>query len=38
MPDVDPKDSETPESIAELICHLSSDAARDVHGEMVRVG
>ena len=37
MPDVDPKDWESPESIAELICHLSSEAARDVHGEMVRV-
>jgi short-subunit dehydrogenase len=38
MPDTDPKDWESPESIAELICHLSSDAAKDVHGEMVRVG
>ena len=38
MPDVDPKGSETPESIAELIGHLSSGAARDGHGEMVRVG
>jgi NAD(P)-dependent dehydrogenase (short-subunit alcohol dehydrogenase family) len=38
MPDTDPKDWETPESIAELICHLSSNAAKDVHGAMVRVG
>jgi NAD(P)-dependent dehydrogenase (short-subunit alcohol dehydrogenase family) len=38
MPDTDTKDWEAPESIAELICHLSSDAAKDVHGEMVWVG
>jgi hypothetical protein len=38
MPDTDTNDWETPESIAELICHLSSDAAKNVHGEMVRVG
>ncbi|MEZ7865631.1 MAG: SDR family NAD(P)-dependent oxidoreductase [Rhodospirillales bacterium] len=38
MPGTDPKDWETPESIANLICHLSSDAAEDIHGQMVRVG
>jgi NAD(P)-dependent dehydrogenase (short-subunit alcohol dehydrogenase family) len=38
MPNIDTKDWETPESIAELICHLSSNAAKDVHGEMVGVG
>ena len=38
MPDTDTKDWEIPESIAELICHLSSDAAKDVCGEMVRAG
>ena len=38
MPDADPKDWETPESIANLICHLSSEAAEDMHGKMVRVG
>ena len=38
MPNTDTKDCEAPESIAELICHLSSDAAKDIHGEMLWVG
>ena len=38
MPGTDPIDWETPKSIAKLICHLSSDAAEDIHGQMLRVG
>ena len=38
MPEIDSKDWETPRSIAELICYLSSNAAKGLNGEMVRVG
>ena len=36
MPDTDPKDGESPENIAELICHLMFDVKKDMRGEMVR--
>ena len=37
MPDADPKNWVSPNSLADVICHLSSDAARDIHGALVPV-
>ena len=37
MPGADPKNWVSPESLADVICHLSSDAARDIHGALVPV-